>query len=462
MDQHEAPVIQELSKLIPTLPVYTKSNPEFEHYRVSYNRALTDQPLAIVRPQTEEEVSQVVQLCSAKRTPLTIRSGGHDFFGRSVVADGIVIDMRAMDSITISPDRTSAHVGGGVIAGALQQFLSAHQLFTPTGQSKTVGYVSWACGGGYGFYVGTYGFGVDQIVGARMVVTGGEIIDTDDDQELLWALRGAGAGNFGVIVELRVKVYPAPTLYAGYLAFPLSDVVSVFEDFERIAAGGLPDEFSGDGIVAHPDMLQGIVSEPSFTFFWCWTAVDGDLEPAKIFLRKMIGLGRVLANTVEETTAAAYGVGDSSSATFFCSRNIRGLNPEVGAIFSHHPPIHPLSAIIIHNNHGKGIRTKTHNDLSTCFPNRFPHVILGFHGGTHSGAEAGSAAVTDATHWAKRLSRELEERGLALDGGFPSFFPPEQIDVEQFFGMQATENLKRLKSRLDPDNVFSGGMVKHL
>lgn len=149
MDQHQAPVIQELSRLIPSLPVYTVSNPQFEHYRMTYNRAFTHQPLAIVRPQTEKEVSQVVQACSNQRIPLAMRSGGHDFFGRSLVADGIVIDMRAMDSIIISPDRTSARVGGGVIAGTLQQYLAAHQLFTPTGQSKTVGYVSWACGGGY-------------------------------------------------------------------------------------------------------------------------------------------------------------------------------------------------------------------------------------------------------------------------------------------------------------------------
>ncbi|KAE8136608.1 hypothetical protein BDV38DRAFT_271951 [Aspergillus pseudotamarii] len=336
--------ILELSRLFPTLPVYIKSNPEFEHYRVSYNRALTDHFLTI-----------------PNASPLAIRSGGHDFFGRSVVTDGIVINMLAMDSITISPGRTSARVDGGVIAGALQQFLSAHQLFTPTAQLKTVGYMSWAFGGGYRFYIGTYGFGVDQILGARVVVASGEIIDTDDDQELLWALRRAGAGNFGVIVELRVKVCPAPKLYAGYLAFPLSEAATVFE-----------------------------------------------------------GLGPVLANTVEETTAAAYGVGDLSSATFFCRTNIRGLNPEVGAIFSHHPPVHPLSAVIIYNNHGKGIRTKTPNGFSACFPNRFPRAILG----------------------------ELEERGLALDGGFPSVFPPKQIDVKQFFGMQATENLRRLKSRL--------------
>lgn len=58
------------------------------------------------------------------------------------------------------------------------------------------------CGGGYGFNVVTYGFGVDQTLGARVVVARGNVINTNEDLELLWALRGAGAGTFGVVVEL--------------------------------------------------------------------------------------------------------------------------------------------------------------------------------------------------------------------------------------------------------------------
>ncbi|KAF9876382.1 Oxygen oxidoreductase covalent FAD-binding site [Colletotrichum karsti] len=141
-----------------------------------------------------------------------------------------------MDSINIAADKKTVHVGGGVIAGSLQQALEARGLFTPTGQVKTVGYVSWACGGGYGFYVGTYGFGVDQIVGARVVIVDGNIIDTDDDKELLWALRGAGAGTFGVIVELPIKVYPTPKIYAGFLGFALTEAGAVFSKFQALVS----------------------------------------------------------------------------------------------------------------------------------------------------------------------------------------------------------------------------------
>jgi hypothetical protein len=68
--------------------------------------------------------------------------------------------MRAMDSVVVEPDRASAALAGA-IAGAVQEALATHRLFTPTRQAKSVGYISWACGGGNAFYVGTYGFGVD-------------------------------------------------------------------------------------------------------------------------------------------------------------------------------------------------------------------------------------------------------------------------------------------------------------
>ncbi|KAF7587423.1 hypothetical protein BBP40_007242 [Aspergillus hancockii] len=285
-------------------------------------------------------------------------------------------------------------------------------------QAKTVGYVSWACGGGYGFYVGTYGFGVDQILGAKVAVASGEIIDTDDDPELLWAIRGAGAGFLGVVVELRVKVYPSPKLYAGYHAFPPSDAANVFSRFETLLSDGFPDEFSGVTIVADPELLPVPVT-------------------AKKFLHKMTQLGTVLVNTVTETTAAAYGMGDSASATFFRSRNVKGLQPD-----------------IVHNNHGKGMRNEISDGIGSVFANRYQHIILGLHGGIRPGPVADAQAVTVATAWAKELEHAINEEGLSLEGGFPSFFPPEQVTISQFFGEQALGRLKQLKKRLDPENVF--------
>lgn len=304
MIDSEIPVQDRLRHLLPSLSVHTEGRQHHDCLEV-YNCALSKQRLVCARPRTEQEVSHLVQFCTEERIPFAVRSGGHDFFGRSLAHEGILIDMRDMDKVSIEPDRASARIGGGVIAGHLQETLHSHGLFTPTGQAKSVGYISWACGGGYGFYVGTYGFGVDQILGARVVLAGGRVVDTNEDPELLWALRGAGAGTFGIVTELRVKVYPVPKLYAGFLAFPLAEAATVMDRIEKLLEDNFSDEFSGDAIALNPEMAPMSVAEPCFVLFWCWTSVSEDLAPAKIFLEQMMQAGRVLGNTVTESKCQA-------------------------------------------------------------------------------------------------------------------------------------------------------------
>lgn len=301
MANSAASIIDGMRAEAPSLRLYEQSDPEYAELRRVYNGALPHKPLVIARPHSEGEVSNALKFCSDKSVPVTARSGGHDFFGRSLT-DGVVLDMRSMGNVTVSRDRATACVGGGVIGGALQEELDRQGLFTPTGQTKSVGYVSWACGGGYGFYTGLYGLGVDQIVGAKVVISSGDVVDTDHDPELLWALRGAGAGTVGVVVELRVKVYPIPTLYAGILAFPLSEAETVLGRFEQLFAQcEIPDECSGDCLVANPAMLGLEGSQPCYAFYFCWAARDGNTGPAKALLQKMVKLGTVVGNTISES-----------------------------------------------------------------------------------------------------------------------------------------------------------------
>ncbi|KAJ5086747.1 6-hydroxy-D-nicotine oxidase [Penicillium alfredii] len=452
MPNSQSSVEDRLRQLMPSLSVYI----EGRHYQDClelYNRALKKEPLVCARPRTEEEVSGLVQFCTEKKIPFAVRSGGHDFFGRSVVHKGILIDMRDVDTVSIGSDRAHARVGGGVIAGHLQETLNSHGLFTPTGQAKSVGYVSWACGGGYGFYVGTYGFGVDQILGARVVLAGGRVVDTDEDSELLWALRGTGAGTFGIVTELRVKVYPVPKLYAGFLAFPLAEAATVMDRIERLLDGNFPDEFSGDAIAVNPEMAPTTVAEPCLVLFWCWTSPSEDLGPARSFLEQTTQAGRVLGNTVTETLPAAYGLGDSSSGTFFRSRNVNRIHQNVGTILARHPPPHPLSAVIFHNNHGRGVRHRVADTVGAAFPNRYQHVILGLHGATRPG-RADEQELASAARWVIEVEEALDQNGLSLPGGFPAFWPPDQVDIDRFFGEEKALRLRQLKARLDPNNLF--------
>lgn len=292
----DAPELAALLDLQPTLSIFTKSTPYFQDARTLFNHEVTTTPQAIVRPVNEHELTSAVSFCAERNLPMAVRLGGHDVHGRSLIQDGVVTDVRALIGISIVSDGTppSAVVGPGVKSGDLLRVLDAHGLVTPVGWCSEVSYVGWAAGGGYGVFAGYYGMGADQILGARVMMPTGAIIDTDGDAELLWALRGAGLGNFGIILELRVKVYPRPRVLAGVLAYPYAEVCSVLGNFERICAEDLPRAFSGEVAVDNPG------SEPAVLIYYHWVLDDNEEQGLKN-LEQMRGLGTLVRDMVKES-----------------------------------------------------------------------------------------------------------------------------------------------------------------
>jgi len=180
------------------------SSKEFDKVRCSYVND-SGRPLVIFRPKTEDELVVCIQFCVSTHIKFAVRVGGHDLYGRSTVSNGATIDLREINYVIISRDRQTARIGGGILAGTLLEHLEEDGFMTPVGGVGTVGYVGWATLGGYGMYAPSYGLGLDQIIGARLVTSRGTIVSAD--QQLLKALRGGGVG-FGVVVELEISIYP--------------------------------------------------------------------------------------------------------------------------------------------------------------------------------------------------------------------------------------------------------------
>ena len=131
-------------------------------------------------------------------------------FGRTQVKDGVTIDMRNISHINVDKTSQTARVGGGVINMDLHRELEKHAMTAAHAVTPSVGYCGWAIHGGYGLLNTHYGFGTDQIVGARVVDARGQIRDADEG--LLTAIRGGG-GSVGVVYELVIKIYPSEKVY---------------------------------------------------------------------------------------------------------------------------------------------------------------------------------------------------------------------------------------------------------
>ncbi len=86
----------------------------------------------------------------------------------------------------------------------------------PAGSCGTVAIGGLTLGGGYGFFSRKYGLTCDNLLRVKMIDYKGNTIDSDKDPDLLWACKGGGNGNFGVVTELHFKTYPVPQSFSGY------------------------------------------------------------------------------------------------------------------------------------------------------------------------------------------------------------------------------------------------------
>jgi FAD/FMN-containing dehydrogenase len=182
----------------------TRSSPDYSTLRSTYIINDNLHPSMIVRPQSADDVAGLIRVLTSHSIPFTVRTGGHDLFGRSVAHDAVTIDMRDIAHVKIDKASLSARIGGGIIVMDLLTQLGKENLVTAAGTIPSVGYVGWATHGGYGVLSQNYGLGADQILGAKVVNGKGKIVDADE--KLLKGIRGGG-GAFGVIVELTIKVY---------------------------------------------------------------------------------------------------------------------------------------------------------------------------------------------------------------------------------------------------------------
>lgn len=96
--------------------VYTSQSPNYDDIRRCFV-ARSATPLGIVRPQNAQDVQLLVRACTKLAIPFTVRSGGHDCDGRSMVQDALVIDIRDICGVRVDIAQGTAQIGGGILTG---------------------------------------------------------------------------------------------------------------------------------------------------------------------------------------------------------------------------------------------------------------------------------------------------------------------------------------------------------
>ena len=218
-------------------------SPAYEGLAKTFNARFDDvRPRAIVRCANVRDVSETVSFLGRHGVGCAVRSGGHSFAGGSV-SRGVVVDVSPMDSVSVAGGVVT--VGAGARLGRVYDWLEGHSLALPAGTCPLVGVSGLTLGGGLGILGRVYGVTSDHLIGAEIVLADGRVIGCDQtrDADLFWALRGAGAGNFGVVTSLVFRAVPAPDATNFHLTWPFHDAAAVVEAWQSWAPVG-PDELA--------------------------------------------------------------------------------------------------------------------------------------------------------------------------------------------------------------------------
>jgi hypothetical protein len=203
------------SNVEPAYELYKKGDAQYEALRAGFNKKINKFPAAIIVCGGTEEVAQAVAYGIKNKLPISIKSGGHSFEGFSCNNDGLVINLSSMKGITWENENVIS-VGPGCKLSELYEAILPKNKLLAAGSCGGVGIGGLTLGGGYGLFSRQYGLTCDSLTEITMVDGKSNIISSKDDPELLWACRGGGNGNFGVITSMKFSLNKAPDFLQSF------------------------------------------------------------------------------------------------------------------------------------------------------------------------------------------------------------------------------------------------------
>ena len=186
--------------------------------RQLYNTRFDSQkPDAVAYVAHEADVQECLAYARTHHTPVSIRSGGHDYAGWSSGTGRLVIDVSRLASV--SSDGT---IGAGARLLDVYTGLAKNGRTIPGGSCPTVAVSGLTLGGGHGVTARAYGLARDSLTTVDLITADGRKLRASEQQnpDLFWALRGAGNGNFGVVTGLTFRTHDAPRGVTAYLTWP--------------------------------------------------------------------------------------------------------------------------------------------------------------------------------------------------------------------------------------------------
>ena len=417
-------------------------------------------PHAVVHCRAPEDVAQTLAFARREGLHVALRSGGHCFAGRSSTT-GIVLDVSGMNDVSISDGTVT--VGAGARLGDVYDVLAPQGRTIAAGCGPTVGIAGLTLGGGLGILGRLHGLTADQLVAARAVLADGSIVDCDEHrhQDLFWALRGAGGGQFAAVTQLVLRTLPAPDATGFHLVWPWSVGAAVVGAWQAWA----PD--APDAIAASLLMRAASDSDkPLVTVFGAVLDQQSATRAALDELVERVGAPPTQANYAPgsyrevKRYLAEY---DVSSGERRPIEREPGHSYSKSEFFRRELPADAIAELLAGFAHGRRPREVRVLDFTpwagaynrvpadaTAFAHRgerflFKQEVIVDPGASEDERQAGHG-------WLSRSWALVHAWGSG--GVYPNFPDPELDDWGRAYHGANLDRLRRVKATYDPENVF--------
>jgi glycolate oxidase subunit GlcD len=201
-------------------------------------------PRAVVFPSSTGETSAVMRALAQANVPFTPRGAGTGLSGGALALNsGVVIEMARMRKILrIDVENRLAVVQPGVVNLHVSRAVAPYGLYyvpDPSSQpSCTIGgNIAESAGG---IHCLKYGTTTDHVLGCRVVLAGGEVVDLSVDSpgyDLVGTFIGS-EGTFGIATEATLKLTQSPPAVRTLLA-EFGEVNDASHAVSAIIAGGV-------------------------------------------------------------------------------------------------------------------------------------------------------------------------------------------------------------------------------
>nr|XP_009796857.1 PREDICTED: LOW QUALITY PROTEIN: reticuline oxidase-like [Nicotiana sylvestris] len=211
-------------------------------------------PTVIILPNSKEELVSTILCCRQTSYEIRVRCGGHSYEGTSsVFFDGspfVIIDLMKLDDVSVDLDSETAWAQGGATIGqiyyAIAKASDVHAF--SAGSGPTVGSGGHISGGGFGLPSRKFGvadsvvdasgkpeifsrlfklkrkfrqkysiYVASPMVDALLIDADGRLLDRKAmGEDVFWAIRGGGGGNWGIIYAWKIRLVKVPKIVTTF------------------------------------------------------------------------------------------------------------------------------------------------------------------------------------------------------------------------------------------------------